>query len=92
MRWPFFPIVSCALMMNLVLTVVVQVMIDHVHEVDVEKYLSEHRQFVLDWNTQPYVDVEVAGAEIGCSAGYEPLLSHEWAGTKALCKTTFPLN
>ena len=42
-------------------------------------------QVIPDWQTIPFVDVEVVNAAVGCSDGYEHMYERVWFGMTTAC-------
>ena len=84
-RWPYFPISAVSLVLSLAISIFILGLGERIITIPTHKYLSEHKQLYESWNAQPFVEIVVEDATVGCQDGFEPLLYREWPGTKDLC-------
>ena len=90
-RYVGFHATICMLVALFFVVVISFCLVKFTATLDTAQYLSEHKQLVDDWHSQPYVDITIVPiSEGGCPAEYEPLFSLMWDGTKDLCITRAP--
>lgn len=86
-RWPYFPISAGALFLSFVTSIVILFLGERIRTVPTHEYLSEHKQLYESWMAQPFVEVAIEDASVGCQNGFEHMLYREWPGTKDLCES-----
>ena len=85
-RWPYFPIAVGSLFVSIVTSTVILILGEGLIMIPTYEYLSEHKSLYESWTAQPFVEIALEDAALGCRAGFEPLLYREWPGTKDLCQ------
>ena len=80
-----FRLSALALIVSIIACVLNLILADDLTPFDTDKYLSEHKQLIEDWQKLPFVAVELVEQGATCSEGYEPLLADNRPDIPIIC-------